>query len=202
MVGIAERTGLLGAFNFHVLNAALREASLWREAGIAPRLAVNLSPAMLADRELPAVLDQSLKTWGGAAGGLTLEIAENAAIGDAERSGAVLTRIKALNVALAIDDFGSGYTSLGQLRRMPVDEIKIDRPFIARFLEDEADLAVVRSAIAIAHNFGLRVIAEGVETRAAREALKGLGCDAIQGTVECPPLPATALRDWWTRRGA
>ena len=202
MVGIAERTGLLGTFNFHVLNAALREASRWREAGLTPRLAVNLSAGMLSDRELPAVLDQALKTWGGAAGGLTLEIPENSAIPDAERSGAVLTRIKALNVALAIDDFGSGYTSLGQLRRIPVDEIKIDRPFIARFLEDEADLAVVRSAIDVAHNFKLRVVAEGVETRAAREALKGLGCDAIQGTVECPPLPAAALRDWWTKRGA
>jgi predicted signal transduction protein with EAL and GGDEF domain len=197
VVGIAERTGLMGALNFYILNAALRQASQWREQDVRPRLAVNLSVGMLMDRELPGVIDQSLRTWSGEARDLTLEIAESAMIADAERSGAVLTRLKALGVELAIDDFGSGFTCLAHLRRLPIDEIKIDRPYVARFLENPGDAALVRTAIDLGHHFGLRVVAEGVETAAIASALAELGCDLIQGNFALAPLPAADFRDWW-----
>jgi predicted signal transduction protein with EAL and GGDEF domain len=199
VVGIAERTGLMGALNFYILNAALRQAAQWRAQDVRPRLAVNLSVGMLTDRELPNVIDQSLRTWSGEARDLTLEIAESSMIADAERSGAVLTRLKALGLSLAIDDFGSGYTSLAHLRRLPIDEIKIDRPYVARFLDNPGDAALVKTAIDLAHNFGLRVVAEGVESAAVSKALGELGCDIMQGNFALPAVPAADFRDWWAR---
>jgi EAL domain-containing protein (putative c-di-GMP-specific phosphodiesterase class I)/GGDEF domain-containing protein len=198
VVGIAERTGLIGSLTFWVLNAALRQAAEWKAAGRAMRLAINLSTSTLTDRELPAVVDQSLKTWGIAAGDLTLEIAESAMIADAERSVAILTRLKAVGVRIAIDDFGSGFSSLAQMRRFPIDELKIDRPFVAGMLRDAGDRAVVRSVIDMGHHFGLHVAAEGVETAELRTALSSLGCDLAQGHAVSPALPPAAFREWWT----
>jgi EAL domain-containing protein (putative c-di-GMP-specific phosphodiesterase class I)/GGDEF domain-containing protein len=197
IVGIAERTGLIGILTFAVLNSALRQASQWRPLGIDPRISMNLSISTLTDRELPGVIDQGIKMWGGAPANVTLEIAESAMIADAERSAAVLTRLKAIGLQLSLDDFGSGFTSLAQLKRFPLDELKIDRPFVAGMLRDAGDRAVVRSAIDIGHHFGMRVVAEGVEDDATREALESLGCDVAQGHVASRALSATAFRDWW-----
>jgi EAL domain-containing protein (putative c-di-GMP-specific phosphodiesterase class I) len=197
VVGIAERTGLIGTLTFWILNAALRQAAQWREAGIRTRLAINLSIATLTDRELPAVVDQSIKTWNLPPESIVLEIAESSMIVDAERSVAILTRLKAIGVQLSIDDFGSGYSSLAQLRRLPLDELKIDRPFVSAFLTHKPDRAVVRSAIDIAHHFGLRVVAEGVESGEARAELARLGCDIAQGHWLSPALPDARLREWW-----
>jgi predicted signal transduction protein with EAL and GGDEF domain len=201
VVGIAERTGLMGALNFYMLNAALRQASQWRSQGLAPRLAVNLSVGMLTDRELPNMIDQALRTWSGKAQDLTLEVAESSMIADAERSDAVLTRLTGLGVAIALDDFGSGFTSLSHLRKLPIAQIKVDRPFVAAFLDDPGNAAVVRSAIDIGHHFGMRVVAEGVETAAVRDALAQAGCDLMQGNVASPAVPADALREWWLAHG-
>lgn len=201
VIGIAERTGLMSSLNFYILNAALRQASQWRAQGLAARISVNLSMGLLTDRDLPSVIEQAMKTWSGDSVPLTIEIAENAMVAEAERSGAVLTRLRGMGVELSLDDFGSGFTSLAHLRKLPIAEIKIDRPFVAGFLEERADAAVVRSAIDIAHNFNMRVVAEGVETQAARDALAGLGCDVIQGNFVCAPLPAAGLFKWWGRGG-
>jgi len=199
IVGIAERTGLIGSLTFWIFNAALRQVAQWREAGIAPRLAMNLSVATLTDRELPAVVDQSIKTWGVPPDSVVLEIAENTLIVDAERSVAILTRLKGVGVQLSIDDFGSGFSSLAHLRRMPLAELKIDRPFVHGMLQDKGDMAVVRSAIDIAHHFGLRVVAEGVESEAALAELARLGCDLAQGHAVSPPLSPAAVPEWWSR---
>ena len=202
IVGIAERTGLIGTLTHWVLNASVRQAAQWRAAGIAPRLSVNLSLTTLTDRELPALVDQSLKTWGVPAGDLVLEVTESSVIVDAERSVAILTRLDGLGVGLSIDDFGSGFSSLNHMRRFPLDELKIDRPYVRGMLEDAGDMAVVRSAIDIAHNFDLRVVAEGVESEAVRAALAELGCDLAQGHAVSPALSPSALRDWWAQRAA
>jgi diguanylate cyclase len=202
IIGIAERTGLIGSLTFWILNAALRQCSEWRRQGLEAGLAINLSTSILSDRELPAVVDQSLKTWGVPADAVTLEIPESSMIADAEKSGALLTRLKAVGVAISIDDFGSGFTSLGHLRRFPIDELKIDRPFIAGMLGDKADAALVRSAIDVGRNFGLRVVAEGVEAPAIGKALEKLGCELAQGHAYSPALPEPQLREWWKARAA
>ena len=197
IVGIAERTGLIGSLTFWIFNAALRQVAQWREAGIAPRLAMNLSVATLTDRELPAVVDQSIKTWGVPPDSVVLEIAENTLIVDAERSVAILTRLKGVGVQLSIDDFGSGFSSLGHMRRFPFDELKIDRPYVGAMLTRKEDLAVVRSAIDIAHNFGWRAVAEGADPVPVREELVRLGCDVAQGHSVSPALGSAAFREWW-----
>jgi len=200
IIGVAERTGLIGSLTFWIFNAALRQASLWRMAGTAPRLSMNLSLGILTDRELPAVIDQSMKTWSVPSGEVVLEVPESTNIVDAERSVAILTRLKAVGVEISIDDFGSGFSSLAQLRRMPYDELKIDRPFVRGMIAEKGDRALVRSAIDMAHHFGLRVVAEGVEDQATLAELTRLGCDLAQGHVVSPALPAAALHDWWTKR--
>jgi EAL domain-containing protein (putative c-di-GMP-specific phosphodiesterase class I)/GGDEF domain-containing protein len=202
LVGIAERTGLIATLTFWVLNAALRQAAAWRSAGVNPQMSVNLSIAMLTDRELPALIDQAIKTWGIPAENLTLEIAESSMIVDAERSMAILTRLSGVGLRISIDDFGSGYSSLGQLARLPIDELKIDRPFVAGMLDDPANRAVVRSAIDIGHHFGWRVVAEGVERPEIRVALAGLGCDVAQGFLVSSPLPASVFQGWWAKTTA
>ena len=202
IVGIAERTGLLGSLTLWVLNTSLRIAAGWRAAAVdPPRLAVNIAVKSLVDRELPEILDQALRTWGVSAQSLVLEIPESAMIADAERSVAILTRLKAVGLQIAIDDFGSGFTSLAHLKRFPIDMLKIDRPFVAGLLHDPGDRAVVRSAIDIAHNFGLQAAAEGVERPEIRETLATLGCDLAQGRAIAPPMSEERLRDWWAARG-
>jgi EAL domain-containing protein (putative c-di-GMP-specific phosphodiesterase class I)/GGDEF domain-containing protein len=200
IVGIAERTGIIGTLTFWILNAAFRQAAQWKKEGIAPRLAVNLSVSTLTDRELPAVVDQGLKTWGIDPKTVILEIAESSMIADAERSVAILTRLESIGVEVSLDDFGSGFSSLSHLKRFPIDEIKIDRPFIAGMMVDAGDRALVRSAIDLGHHFGLRVVAEGIENEETRAALQALGCDVGQGHLLAAALPPADFRDWWVAR--
>jgi EAL domain-containing protein (putative c-di-GMP-specific phosphodiesterase class I) len=131
---------------------------------------------------------------------LALEITENILMADPARSMESLNRLHDMGVRITIDDFGSGYSSLSYLRRLPIDELKIDRSFIAGLLTGTDDV-LVRSTIDLAHNLGLRVVAEGVETDDARARLTALGCDAAQGTVIRAPASAAELRAW-IRAGA
>lgn len=199
IVGIAERTGLIGSLTVWALNAVLRHASTMASKSGTPRFAVNLSTRILIDSELPTVVDQAMKTWGVDPRTITLEITESSMIGDAERSMAMLTRLKGIGVQLSIDDFGTGYSSLAYLKRFPLDELKIDRLFVAGLLTDNGDRQIVRSVINLAHNFDLRAVAEGVEDPSALEELRRLGCDVAQGFVVSPPLSEAAFRTWWLR---
>lgn len=201
IVGIAERTGLIGTLTYWILNAALRQTAQWRSEAILPRLAINLSVSTLTDRELPAVVDQAIKTWGIDPAAVTLEIAESSMIVDAERSVAILTRLDAIGVQISIDDFGSGFSSLAHLKRLPIDELKIDRPFVQGLVEHAGDLAVVRAAIDLGHHFGFRVVAEGVENAATRERLLELKCDIAQGYFVARPMQPLAMREWWNIHG-
>jgi EAL domain-containing protein (putative c-di-GMP-specific phosphodiesterase class I)/GGDEF domain-containing protein len=197
ILGIAERTGLIGSLTVWALNAVLRHASTMMAAVGTPRFSVNVSTRILTDSELPTVVDQAVKTWGVDPGTITLEITESSMIGDAERSMAMLTRLKGIGVQLSIDDFGTGYSSLAYLKKFPLDELKIDRLFVAGLLTDNGDRQIVRSVINLAHNFDLRAVAEGVETPTALEELRQLGCDVAQGFVVSPPLSEKAFRAWW-----
>jgi EAL domain-containing protein (putative c-di-GMP-specific phosphodiesterase class I) len=180
-----------------VLNAVLRYASQLSREGIRPRFSVNLSTRALVDAELPEIVEQALGTWSVPAESITLEITESSMIGDAERTLAMLTRLKGMGVELSIDDFGTGYSSLAYLKRFPVDELKIDRLFVSGLLTDRGDHQIVRSVIDLAHNFELRAVAEGVEEEAARSELARLGCDLLQGYLVAKPLPERDFRAWW-----
>src|SRR5258706_5096280 len=196
IIGIAERTGLIGTLTFWALNTVLREAAHWRQKAVRePRFSVNLSPKSLTDRELPAIVEQVLKTWGTSPERLMLEVPESSTISEAERATAVLTRLKALGVRLAIDDFGSGFSSLAGLRKLPIDEIKIDRPYLLGLNADRGDRALVRTAIDLAHHFEFAATAEGVQTPAVLDELQRLGCDYAQGFLIARPLTETSFRD-------
>jgi predicted signal transduction protein with EAL and GGDEF domain len=201
LIGIAERTGLIGSLTFWILNTALRQAAQWRPAGMSPRLAVNIPASTLTDRELPAVVDQSIKTWSMQPGSLVLEMPESPMIAEAERSTAVLTRLKGVGVALALDEFGSGLTSLADLRRFPFDYLKIHAPYVGAMRAAPGDAALVRAAIDVAHHFGMRAVALGLRDAAARDELRRLGCDLAQGEAIAAPMPEPQLRDWWRRTG-
>jgi EAL domain-containing protein (putative c-di-GMP-specific phosphodiesterase class I) len=115
---------------------------------------------------------------------------------DAARAMEVLGRLRDMGVGISIDDFGTGYSSLAYLKRLPVNELKIDKSFVAHMAQDENDAAIVRSTVGLAHDLGLSVVAEGIEDSETWEALAALGCDVAQGYFMSRPLPAVALGDW------
>jgi diguanylate cyclase (GGDEF)-like protein len=195
-IPLAERTGLIKQLSGCVLDAALRQARGWAEAGLEMTVAVNLSARNLLVADLPDLVAELLRRHGVPAGQLILEITESAIMSDETRSVGVLSRLSELGVGLSMDDFGMGYSSLSHLRRLPVDEIKIDRSFVARMESEREDALIVQSTIELAHNLGLRVVAEGVETEGTWMTLAELGCDHAQGYFLCRPVPPAELWQW------
>jgi len=202
-VPIAEHSGLARPFTLAVLEAAVAEAALWREMGLGgPRrglgrisVAVNLSARNLLDRELPADLAVVLARHGLPARQLVLEITETVALAELEVVNDVLARLRSLGVQLSVDDFGTGYSSLRFLQAIAVNELKIDKEFVSGMLASESDAAIVRASLELGHGLGLRVVAEGVEQQEQLDALRELGCDAVQGFHIARPLPAEVLRE-------
>jgi diguanylate cyclase (GGDEF)-like protein len=189
-VPLAEQAGLMAALTDSVLREALQQCRRWHDDGLALRVSVNLSPRSLADRDLPARIAGMLAAAGVAPERLQLEITESRALPSGRGATLVADELRDMGVGIAIDDFGTGFSSLVQLQRLPVDEIKIDRSFVATMAHSASDAAIVRSTIDLARNLGLRVTAEGVETEDARARLQGMGCQLVQGYHLCRPLPA------------
>jgi diguanylate cyclase (GGDEF)-like protein len=199
-VPLAERTGLIRELTHAVLQAALRQARAWQQQGIELSIAVNLSARDLLDLQLPAVVQRLLDRFELPPDRLELEITESVILADPMRARAVLIRLDAMGVQLAIDDFGSGYSSLAYLKRLPVGEIKIDRSFVMNMERDDNDAVIVRSTIDLARNLGLRVVAEGVENPAIWHLLAALRCDQAQGYYLTRPVPAAELLAWLHER--
>ena len=189
-VPLAEQAGLIGHLTDVVLEKAIAQCASWQRDGLALRVSVNLSPRSLTDRELPRRIARLLHSHEVAPESLQLEITESRAVPAGRGTASVADELRAMGVSIAIDDFGTGFSSLVQLQRLPVDEIKIDRSFVATMAHSESDTAIVRSTIDLARNLGLHVTAEGVETEAARAQLAAMGCELAQGYGLCPPLPA------------
>ena len=192
-IPLAERTGLIRALTRQVLRRAIRQCRAWHEQGFALAVSVNITGRDLLDVNLPDEVADLLAEAGLAAGFLELEITENTILADPVRARAILTRLSELGVRLAIDDFGSGNSSLAYLKRLPVDVLKIDKAFVLNMETDPDDAVIVSSTIALSHNLGLAVVAEGVETGAAWETLARLGCDVVQGYYLSRPVPAESL---------
>jgi diguanylate cyclase (GGDEF)-like protein len=193
-IPLAEQTGLITPLSTIVLETAIRD---WSQPHTQPPLtvSVNLSPRTLLDPSLPRRISDMLAVYSAPPGALAFEITENILMSDPTRSMHSLNRLHEMGVRIAIDDFGTGYSSLSYLRRLPIDELKIDRSFITSLLSGTDDV-IVRSAIDLAHNLGLRVVAEGVESDDVQTRLAALGCDAAQGTFICPPAPVDDVRKW------
>ena len=198
---LAEQTGLIAPLTQWVLEAALRQCREWRRAGRALDVEVNLSMLNLHDAGLAETVARLLVRHDVPPEALRLEMTETTLMTDAPRALAVLTRLHEQGVRFAIDDFGTGYSSLAYLKRLPVDEVKTDRSFVQNMTRDEVDAAIVRSTIELGHSLGLRVVAEGVETKDAYDALVAMGCDAAQGYYLSRPLPAADLEQWLDASG-
>jgi diguanylate cyclase (GGDEF)-like protein len=191
-----EQTGLIGPLTRYVLERSIAQCADWRREGLHLDVAVNLSVRNLLDRKLPGEIERLLDAYSLPADALQLEITERMIMSDPDRALAIVSRLSDLGVRLSVDDYGTGYSSLANLRRLPIDELKIDRSFVTPMLKDESDLIIVRSTINLAHDLGLKIIAEGVEDEPTLEHLSMLGCDLAQGFHLSRPLAADAFADW------
>ena len=194
----AEQTNLIKPLTAWVLNEALGQVHAWTRAGIDMGVAVNLSPRNLLDDELPDAVAQLLATWQVAPEKLSLEITERSII--ATEAEETLQRLHAMGVRISVDDFGTGYSSLTYLKRLPVQEIKIDKSFVLDMATNGDGAAIVRSTIDLGHNLGLEVVAEGVEDERTAELLREYGCDFIQGFHISRPAAAGLLGPWLRAR--
>jgi diguanylate cyclase (GGDEF)-like protein len=195
-VQTVEQTGLIGPLTRHVLEHSIAQCADWRRGGREMSVAVNLSVRNLLDRDLPKEIERLLTTYGLPPEALQLEITESMIMSDPDRALATVKRLSDLGVCMSVDDFGTGYSSLANLRRLPIDELKIDRSFVSPMLQDESDLIIVRSTINLGHDLGLRIIAEGVEDGPTLERLALLGCDLAQGYHVSRPMAPDAFTDW------
>jgi diguanylate cyclase (GGDEF)-like protein len=188
-VPLIEQAGLMRALTRTVISDALAACRQWRHAGHDLHVAVNVSFTDLMDADFPVEVATALTQRAVDPGMLILEITESSIMSDAERVGDVLARLSEFGVRISLDDFGTGYSSLTHLGTLPVDEVKIDRSFVARMRTDPTADAIVRAIIGLAHNLGMRVAAEGVEDPATWEALARLDCALIQGFHLGRPMP-------------
>jgi diguanylate cyclase (GGDEF)-like protein len=193
---LVEQSGLTRALTTFVLDRALDEIGEQRRSGFDFDVAVNLGPADLLDLGLPSEVERVLRHRGFAPEHLQLEISEDVVMADIERTVDVLHRLRAIGVRTALDDFGAGHTALGHLKHLDLDALKIDRRFVMRLTHDDRDAAIVRSLIDLGRRLGLRVVAEGVDSREAWTLLAEWGCHEAQGHLLARPMPAPELTQW------
>ena len=193
-IEVAEQSGLIEALGRNVLERACSDASRWRTAeGDAPFVSVNISPRQLRSGELPDVVGSALRNSGLRPEQLHLELTETAVLVDEGQASALLSRVRGTGVKVWLDDFGTGFSGLSHLRRVPVDGVKIDRSFVADVLRDPDDLALTTAIIAMAHSLGITVVAEGIESEGHYQVLLERGCDLGQGFWFGRPMDAAEL---------
>ena len=198
-IPFAEQTGFVRQLTLWMFEEAAR---LWRglqSDGTPVRIAINLSTRDLLDLDFPARLDAILVRHDVQADAFCLEITESAIMDDPQRAESTLNRLSERGFKLSIDDFGTGYSSLAYLKRLPVDELKIDKSFVMNMEKDDDDAKIVRSTIDLAHNLGLTVVAEGVENQLIWNKLRELACDEAQGYFMSKPVPASEFMGWCAR---
>ena len=195
-IALAERSGFIKTLTMWGLEAALLQSRTWSSVGIHVPISVNLSAHTLHDTSFPDRVKHLLENYGIAAERLEFEITESVIMVDPVRALDILTRLNRMGITLSIDDFGTGYSSLAYLKKLPVTAVKIDKSFVMHMTQDPNDAQIVRSTIELAHNLGLKVIAEGVEDQEVWDRLLTLGCDEAQGYYMSRPIPAPELTQW------
>jgi len=194
-IGYAEESGLIVPIGNWVMHTACAQNMAWQAAGLAPvGIAVNLSAKQFHEHDLVGQVQAALEQSGMAPRYLELEITESVLIQEAEAATLTLLRLRELGIQLSLDDFGTGYSSLNYLKRFPLDNLKIDRSFVKGIATNPHDAIIIEAVIGLAHNLDLKVIAEGVETRAELDFLAACGCEEVQGYYFAKPLPAEQFR--------
>jgi diguanylate cyclase len=198
----AERTGAIRSVTRWVLTTAMRDIKAWQDSGLNLDVSVNVSASDLADPQFADQVAHLLSYTRAPAARLVLEVTESGAMKDLPATLRMMEQLRVLGIRFSIDDFGTGYSSLSHLKRLPVDEVKIDRSFIQEIEIQRDDDVIVRSTIALGHALNLKVVAEGVESASSCEVLRRLGCDLIQGYFISKPLPAKEFSAWVATRAA
>ncbi|MEQ1803286.1 MAG: EAL domain-containing protein, partial [Gammaproteobacteria bacterium] len=198
-IGLAEQSGLIGKLTQLVLSKVIRQVRHWSSLGIDIAASVNVSALDLAEEGFAERVMELLRLNSVHPSQLTLEMTESTVIRDMHHTREVMKRLRDAGVHFSIDDFGTGYSSLAQLRSLPLHELKIDKSFVLNLTASQEDALIVRSTIDLAHNMGLVVCAEGVESEAAIDMLVGMQCDIGQGFCISRPVPAGAFAEWLTR---
>ena len=196
-ISIAENSGQMDALSTWVLETAVKQHLAWKALGMTITIAINISAENLKNDTFYHSLKFVIEQYKLAPSAIQLEVTESAVVEDPESAIELLTRFKNLGLHLSIDDYGTGYSSLAQLKQLPVDELKIDMSFIQKLPDDEDDKTIVQSTIELAHNMGLTVVAEGVETKPALEWLTDHGCDVIQGYYISKPISGDEFEAWY-----
>ena len=197
-IPMAEKSSVIKPLTVWVLNNALRQAAAFAKSGLDITIAVNISASSLRDDSLVGYTKMLLQKNNIEPRRLIMEITESAMMKDPVMALNLLHQLSELGVQISIDDYGTGYSSLAYLKRMPVNEMKIDRTFVKDMASDEDDRSIVDTTISMGHNFGLRVVAEGVEDRETIELLNKMGVDQVQGYYYARPMPVDELYDWMT----
>jgi diguanylate cyclase (GGDEF)-like protein len=195
-IPLAERSGIMHLVTERVLTLALRQMAKWRDLGLAVPVAINVSPSDLVGGRLIDMVSAGLHEYGVPPGMLKLEITERTVARESDELDEVLMGLNRMGVALSLDDFGTDYSSLLRLQRLPVDELKIDRVFVARLASDTSTVGIVKAVIDLSHALGIAAIAEGVETDDEWRVLRSLGCDGAQGWHIAYPMPADEATGW------
>jgi EAL domain-containing protein (putative c-di-GMP-specific phosphodiesterase class I)/ActR/RegA family two-component response regulator len=195
-IPLAEQSGLIVPLTFRIMRASLKACGRWRVQHPDCRVAVNISPLVLADPGFPDEIERLLSETGLGPGALIAEITESSVIANALLAAEVLTRLRIKGIELSIDDFGTGHSSLLTLLRMPFSELKIDRSFISLSETDAEAWKIVRATISMARELGLRVVAEGIETESIARLLRGAGCEVGQGWYFGHAMPEADLISW------
>jgi diguanylate cyclase (GGDEF)-like protein len=200
-IPIAEMTSMIHPLTAWVLEKSIEQAQQWHTQHLDLSIAVNLSARNLMDENIPKMIARLLDKYQLPANRLELEITESSIMTDPARALRILDQLHELGVLLSIDDFGTGYSSLAYLKRLPVHTLKIDNSFVRNMLEDRQDEIIVNSTINLAHNLGLKVVAEGVENEALLESLNQMGCDEAQGYFIGRPMPILNVNEWLVATG-
>ncbi|RZU40011.1 EAL domain-containing protein [Edaphobacter modestus] len=196
-IPLAEEIGQIEFIGCWSLREACRQLSIWRDQGIiVPAVSVNLSPSHFRSRNLPAFVSDLLEEYHMPATHLTIEITEGVMMDSHPESLEAVSQLHDIGVGLSIDDFGTGFSSLARLTRLPITELKLDRSFMRNFETDPGAQAVATAVIRIGQSLGMTVVAEGVETEAQAKLLTSLGCDAVQGYLYGRPMPSRDLEKW------
>lgn len=196
-IPIAEMTDMINELTEWVLSESLRQVRKWQDDGIALKVAVNISARNLLNDNVLQIIECLLHRFSLSPSCLELEITETTIMNNADYSLSILEQMNNLGIDLSIDDFGTGYSSLAYLKRLPVKWLKIDYAFIINMLEDEQDQIIVNSTINMAHNLGLSVVAEGVESQDVLSRLSAMQCEHAQGYHIARPMPAEEFENWY-----
>ena len=202
-IGVAEEHGLIESLTRAVLTQALRQASTWHKEGLKLTTAVNVSMENLSDLNFPNFVQSEMALHGISSEALVLEVTESRLMTNPKKSLDVLTRLRLKQINLSIDDFGTGHSSLAQLRDLPFNELKIDRSFVHGVRGNPGQRAIVEANLTMARELGMSVVGEGVEDKDDWDYLRAHGCDYAQGYFMAKPMPAALIGDWradWEKR--